>query len=330
MNLVTEASDSGSGPLSSLGSILRVAMNIATVVHPDVSVMSFIVQLDVVRLGLEDGEELPLVSITSKVGADSAVRDAAQVPAEVTLESEVSLTGMYNLLHLEFLRGMRILVLQGKNVKVLLSLEPSTLVNIVEGKPLGAEGSLEAFALLSLISSEFSSEEDGKTRELELVSHRSLGADERIRVFEMLLNTGAHVTVVANEGLSERVVDGEAITLRNELPLLRSGVLGLIASHLRRFITFTSHLLSLPVDKLIEALLLASRGQSEFLIIAYGFALVVNFVAVHSQPSVLVLRVERDLALGIFEGIRKRVLSSLRLLVIKLAALVSNLISTLS
>ena len=209
-------------------------MNIATLVHPDVSVMSFIVQLDVVRLGLEDGEELPQVRLTSIVGADSAVSDAAQVLTVVTLESEVLLTSMVNLLQLEFLPGLRFLVLIGKNVKVPLSLEPSALVNIVEGKPLGTEGSLEAFARLSLISSEFSSEEDGNTREPELVSHRSLGADERIRVFEMLLNTGAHVTVVANEELSERVVDGKAITLRNKLPLLRSGVLDHIASHLRR------------------------------------------------------------------------------------------------
>ena len=75
---------------------------------------------------------------------------------------------------------------------------------------------------------------------------------------------------------------------------------------------------------------MASRDQNESLRLAIGVALVVNLVVVHSQPSVLVLRVERDLSLVIFVGFRKRVHSSLRLLVIKLAALVINLISTWS
>ena len=47
-----------------------------------------IVQLDVVRLGLEDGEELRQARRACLVGADTAVRHAAQVPAIERLESE--------------------------------------------------------------------------------------------------------------------------------------------------------------------------------------------------------------------------------------------------
>lgn len=49
-----------------------------------------IVQLDVVRLGLEDGEELRQARRACLVlaGADTAVRHAAQVPAIEILESE--------------------------------------------------------------------------------------------------------------------------------------------------------------------------------------------------------------------------------------------------
>lgn len=112
--------------------------------------MKGIVQLDVVRTGLVKDEEFPQVRLTNIVSYDTAPRLAAQILAVESLEGEplLFLSSEYRL-HFEFLPGEWLRVFPASDLTVIVSLEPSLLINIKEGVPFGAEGSLEATAGIS-------------------------------------------------------------------------------------------------------------------------------------------------------------------------------------
>ena len=120
----------------------------------------------------------------------------------------------------EFFPGHRNLVLEGDDVMVLVSLEPSTRLLIKEGKPLGGSGSLEAYVQVFSISRQFGSEQAGCNLEPILLFHRCMEAREDICLGEVVVVTaGKDTSVMTDKLLRVGIVDGEAILLRKELEM---------------------------------------------------------------------------------------------------------------
>ena len=151
--------------------------------------MSGIVHLDLVCLDLVEDEELPQVRLTLIVSSDTAFIFAAQVLAVERLEGEPYLfLSIDYLLHLPFLPGKWIAALEGSDLIVLGSLEPSVLT-IEEGVPCGAEGSLETLARKSSRSCQFRLEQAGDHHKTILFFHCSPNADERVCLAEFNIRT---------------------------------------------------------------------------------------------------------------------------------------------
>jgi hypothetical protein len=264
--------------------------------------LSGTVQLDVVTRGLVGDEEFPQVRRTAIVGTDSTVRNAAQVLAMERLEGEPCLfvSSLYRL-HLEFLPCEWFTAFEGSDIKILISLEPSLLVNIEEGEPFGAEGSLETPAgpfSLSL-SCQLGSKQAGNHHEAVLFSHTC--AD--VRAYLAVLNVHTVDTAIfgtLNESLSFGIVDGEASILGDELELLQL-LIALPLHDLVRKCSFASHLLILVVHKSVEAPFVVDSSQKEALVLAYAIAFLVNLLVVHSEPYVFFCHLEYERTFFSFE-----------------------------
>ena len=128
---VKEVSKGRRGPYGSMIGRSLIAVHWAIIIHPDVLVVHGTVQLDVVRHGLVDVEVFHCGRRTFIVGFDTAVREAVQVLAVESLEGEHDpiLSSLYRL-HLEFLLSAWLLILEGSDTFVLVSLEPSIVFNL--------------------------------------------------------------------------------------------------------------------------------------------------------------------------------------------------------
>ena len=259
-------------------------MHFAISIHPDVPVNLRIVQLDVVRAGLVDGEHFVRVQLTNMVSSDTAFIFAAQVLAVERLEGEsfLALSSEYRL-HFEFLPSMWLIACPARDLIALISLEPFLVFNSEEGEPFGAEGSLETHAGTLPLSCQLGSKQAGKHHDAVLIRHTS--ADMRACLLEIKNFTGdTAIAICMYEFLSEGIVDDDAfILLDDELEPLQPFVTSFPRYDIVRIWAFASHLLTLVVHKSVEAPFVVVSSQVEALLVAYCCAFLVNLRVVHSE-----------------------------------------------